>query len=709
MDDLDDVLERKPEPDREGMTEDELVAILKQEESDASSYHSSELADNQAQAIDRYYARPYGDEREGRSRVVMHDIEDTINWIMPSLMRVFLSSDELVSLEAVSPEDELEDPNAKVSRVKLGASYLEHIFFKDNKGETNIHDFAFDGLLQRQGVMHVAWEDPEDKPADVIEGASAQLVEKYATDPGYEITGIEPQPDGTFVLEFKKRPGMGKVCVEAVPPEEFAVSRRAKSLADASYHRRKRRVYLVDLIRQFPDQEEGLREFASSGDSFEIESDPRFTARHQDEGIDTSSVDGNRLEDRQVELLEEFKRIDFDGDGIVELRHVKRVGNVVLYNERVDRSEYVAWTPIRVSHKIAGRSMYDVLVDLQKIRTVIMRRILDSLDQSLTPQKAVDVKRLGADGLNDLLDNEVGGVIRTQGNPNEAVMTLTTPDVSGPALTVMEYMDQRSEEASGVTRHAQGLAPKAITDTFGGIEALQAAANSRIEMVARWLGVALEEVFQHILCLVCAHQDKPRMVKVLGKWFEIDPRSWSDEMSVRIHVGMSAANRQQQINNLSMIAAKQETILLKGGFSNPLVGLRHYRTTLARLTQAMGYKDADQFWGEITQEPAPQEQPDPKMEEIKLKAQADQAKLAAEAQHNTAKLAQEREIALARIASEREIAMERTNREMELAAWKAQVEAQLAERKSQREAFAGIGQGANDDLGGKVRMGGQIG
>lgn len=167
------------------MTEDQLIAILKSEEDDASSFYSSELARSQAEAMDRYHARPYGDGSEvpNRSQVVTHDIEDTINWLMPHLMRAFAMSDELLVIDDPGLEDN--DP-----LLTDAASYLMHIFYKDNEGETILHDFCFDGLLQKLGVVRVDWEDPQPKAPRMLEGLTADQLLKYANDPEYEILDV---------------------------------------------------------------------------------------------------------------------------------------------------------------------------------------------------------------------------------------------------------------------------------------------------------------------------------------------------------------------------------------------------------------------------------------------------------------------------------------------------------------------------------------
>lgn len=705
----------------EKMTEEDLARILRQEEAGAAAYHDSELAKAQEDGLRRYFGEPYGTEKDGRSKVVTQDIADDIHAIMPDLMRCFASAEDLVSVKPTNPDDDKpapigHDPQtgmpkiSKKTKADIIAGYLTHVFFEDNKGQELIHDFAFDGLVQRVGVLHVAFEPPEPKTPQTVEGVGPEQLAKYMADPEYQILE-QVEENGVFTLRVQRTPQVGRVCISAVPPEEFAVDKLARNICEAKYHRRKRTRYLAELIRLYPDKEDELMELRNSvsGDS-SLWDDGRKAARYPDDDVDPEpkySTEGRR----EVILHEEFIRIDFDGDGIVELRHVKRVGNVILENIEVDASDFVIWSPYRVSHRAIGRSVPDLMDDIQRIRTEITRNYLDSLSSSLAPRTYVNTQAIDQDGLDAVVDNEQSAVIPVKGDPRAAVLESIPPDVSGPALTALEYFDQRGQEASGVTQHSQGMDPAALNKTATGIDLLQAAGKTRVEMIARWLGLALEDVFKRALQLVVAHQDKPRQVKLFGEWCEIDPRTWSDEMAVCINIGSAGVSRHQRIANLMAIMNIQKEVLLGMG-ATPFVTIQHLRNSASSVAQAMGFRDPTLFFGEVPEDWAPEPQPDPKVEEAKAKlqleaqmAQADmqlsqakqqadqqmaQQKIAAEREIAAFKAQSEREIAQIRVAMEREIALMRMNMEADLEQRRLEVEAAQAERDSARQAEVGV-------------------
>ena len=736
----------------EEMGDDELIAILRAEEADATSYYTSELATDQADAMDRYFAAAYGNEIEGRSQVRTHDIEDTINWILPDLMRVFKAG-EMVSCTPNAADDE--------ANVDDAADYLEHVFFVDNPGAAIIHDFAFDGLLQRLGVISVMWEDPKPRIPQILEGVSIEQLMKLDADPEYEILEQEqkgapaavppvapqpdpmppmpgqipgqpvsqpqampPQPDAgvppgaTWTLKVKRTPKVGRVKIENIPPEEIALSRQARAFPaqnrgtsqSANYVRRRQERYLRDVAKEFPDFKDELTTDALRVNEQSVDSDPRVQTRFQSEAVSVGRNASNDEARKKCEFLTEYLWIDFDNDGTTELRRILRVGNIILENLDVEDCEFKTWSPIRVAHRAIGRSVADTIIDLQKIRTTIMRLMLDGMSQTLVPRAYINTNVIDEEGIDDYLDAEVGGVVRGRGNAGEAISMLASPDVSAPAMQALEYVDQHNERRSGVSRHAQGIAPDAITKTASGIEMLQAAAGERVEMVARWLGLALEDVLKRALQLIVAHQDQPRWVKIKGRPMDVDPRTWSDEMGVSVHVGGASASQQQQLMNLSAIAQKQEQAIQMGGPSNPVCGVDHLIHTYSRMTEGMGFKDATKFWNApdaakqmVEQQAAQGPPPDPKMLEAQHKAQLaeaaaqhkaqlDQATAQQKAQTDSAMLQQkqassEREAALKHWQLEQEAALKKRQQDAEgaLAVRQQEFEANLAVRQQQFE------------------------
>lgn len=735
----------------------DLLKILKEEETDASTYYASQLAESQAEAMDRYHARPYGDEVDGRSKVVTHDIEDTINWIMPALMRTFEPSDDLI----VCDDDSVEDGS---EILKATSQYLRHVFFNRAGGEDIIHDFIFDGLLQKVGVIRTAWEPPRPSPPIIRDSVTIEQLLRYENDPQYQILEITPDGEGeapgsmpvsdeaqeqpqlppppvpglmaqdqgpapiglmagagqqtgpqaqeasplapmagqpgamqlspeqliafgqTFSVKLQKVPRSGKPIVETIQPEQFLISSRAKSIEEAPYHGARFEMFMADVIAMYPERAYLLDpngDHLKPNDEEELNADTRMLARFPDEpDMGRHAHDDEYREKCWLKI--EYLHCDYDRDGIVELRRIVRVGDVILENDIAEESEYTLWSPLRVSHRAIGRSLADTLIDIQKIRTVITRKTMDALSQSLTPRTFYNKRSATSDPtfVDQLLDHDVGSAIGVDGNPNEQVLVQVTPDVSGAAFQAIEYWDRRSEEASGVNRHAMGIQPQAITDTAKGIDSLQSAANSRVEQVARHVGKALSVALGKLLRIIVRHQHEPQIFKVSGKRVQWDARQVSDEMTVSVHVGMTAESREKRLAFLGNVLAAQKEILMQMGPSNPIVSLKNLRHTLGQMMTVGGYRDASPFFGEVPenwQPPAPG--PDPKLAEVQGKQQLAQAEFQASQQKAQAELQQKGQLAQIELQGKTQLQAAEFQQRTKIEAAKAQREAETAAKK----------------------------
>lgn len=759
--------EKKPEFDKAA-----VLKVLREENADADTYYTSETANAQAEALDAYFGKaPKGldSSDENRSRIVTNDIGDTINWLMPSMMKPFLGSEQFITCD----DDGLDDGDPTLIQ---SAEFLRYVFFKDNPGDEILHDFCFDGLLQKIGVARVYWEDPKPKPAKTMSGVTAEQLIKYAQDPEYQILGVEqdgdtgadpddgdndgdeqpqgpqqqaqpqppmmpgqPQPgqpeqqsppDGaqppmggllappqgqpqqpgimgiqpqqqqaqqtaflpTFTVQVQRTPRVGKCRIEVVPPEEFRVARRAKKLKDA-YHGWKFQALLSDLRKDHPEEMMDFASTKASTSDIESMTDPRIQARFEDTGWISRSDDG------KVWVHIEYCHLDPFGQGEMKLYRIKRVGDTFLEFDQVDETEFVTWSPIRVAHRLIGAAVSDPLMQIQKVRTALMRKAMDSLSQSLQPRSAVAKRAIEHDATlyDRLMDHSVGDVIELDTDDvGKAFASIATPDVSPQAFAALEQWDRRSEEASGVSRHSMGVQPQAITDTKGGIENLQAASNSRIELVARWLAYALQEILDKSLRLIATHQDHARIVKINGKRLSIDPRRWSDEMTVTVNVGAVGESREKQLVYANAIMAVQEKIVTGMGPDNPLCGAKELRNTIAWSLELMGRKDAGAYIKEVPEDYRPPDPPpDPKvaLEQAKLQSQqqAEQAKMQQAMQIKQAELQMQQQSEAARMQHEAALKQAEAQFNQTLAREKLEADMQArqyeADRKAEQDAL----------------------
>jgi hypothetical protein len=368
---------------------------------------------------------------------------------------------------------------------------------------------------------------------------------------------------------------------------------------------------------------------------------------------------------QEVEVYEAYLRTDYDGDGVAELRQIFYAGSDILSNTETDYLPFHSLCPIPIPHKFFGESLADRSMDIQLIKSTVVRQMLDNLYLSNNARVgAVE----GQVNLDDLLSVTPGGVVRMK-NP-QAIVPLSVPSVIAQAFPMLQYLDDAQTKRTGISDMQQGLNPDVLQNvTAAAVAASTAAAGGKLELIARiFAETGVRTLFQGILQLLCKYQDKPTLMRMRGKYIPIDPRSWSNEYDVDISVGLGTGNKAEQMTMLQMVLAKQEAILQQFGPANPLVTVGQYRNTLGRFIEAAGFTDSAEFFKEVTPEieqqlaQPQQQQPDPTVQaliqqsqaQIQIAQQKAQADVQAAQQKAQADIALQREKAAADIQIQRE-------------------------------------------------------
>jgi hypothetical protein len=495
------------------------------------------------------------------------------------------------------------------------------------------------------------------------------------------MTGIPTLAINLYNVTLKRTNKNGKVIVENVPPEEFLISKKARTIADSPFVAHRRLITRSELIAMkfAKDVVETLPTWSDL--TYTQERTARFSNGENPD--DNNTIDPSMEE---IEVYECYIKADMDGDGIAELRKVFYAGREILDDEEVDFVPFASICPIPMPHKFYGHSLADRTMDLQLIKSTVTRQILDNL--YLTNNARMGVVE-GQVNLDDMLTVTAGGVVRIK-NPN-AIVPLTVPATASQSFPMLQYLDSVQSKRTGVNDAQQGLDPNILQNaTATAVAAVQSAAAGKIEMIARLFAeTGVKDLFQKILQLLCKYQDKARVIRLRGKYVSIDPREWTNGFDVSINVGLGTGNKQEQMAMVALVLQKQEQILGTQGFNNPLVTLTQYRETLGRFIEAAGYKDSSEFFKEIPPEleqqianPQPQQAPvDPAVQAYMAQAQAqmqiDQAKaqqqMALEQQKAEADLMLQQQKAQAEIQLKREKAMA----DLELKTAEFQAEAQL--------------------------------
>ena len=646
--------ETSPDPP-EMMEEEEYSGYLRSQVEDAVNFIDEFLSPDRAEATEYYQGKDFGNEAEGRSRYVSRDVMDVVQSILPSLLRIFHGTQKICEFVPRNPED---TPYASQA-----TDYVRYILQEDNRFFLSLHSCLKDMLIRRNGFLKAYWAEDVQVEGYSYTGLDEDGLQALVADESVEIVDAEGHPISSeaqtnpqtgqpmpipqvYDVQVTRRITEGRVRVEALPPEEVLVDRSARSLEEATLVAHRRTMSVGELTAMGFDYED-FEDFIGDDESGSLGVNLEKAVR-KPEYIDRDV----HLHDSQrtVHVTEGWVRIDRDGDGIPEMRHFLLAGGQrtgLLLDEPANRCPIFSSCPDPEPHDWSGNSVHDVIKDVQKTKSAIMRNMLDSLALSTHPRMTFVE---GQANTSDLMESDtIGALIRTR-TPN-AVTPLTIPFVGQAAFPVLSYFDEVKETRTGISKASMGLDPDSMqSSTRAAVAATISAAQSKVELIARIVAEQLiRPLYRHILRLICEHQDAPRMIRLNNEFKQMDPRTWDATMDIGINVSLGQGTEEQRVQALLGIKATQEEILLKLGPDNPLCDVQRYHNTLSKIVELSGFRDANQFFSDPqTYQPPPPEPPEPTPEETVAQAQMVAAQ--AQAQYNTEKLALDRDKAQADVA-----------------------------------------------------------
>ncbi len=613
------------------MTDTDLEAIMGQEITDAVSYIDSDLSPIRARGTEYYRGDPFGNEEDGRSQVVAMEVRDTVSAMLPSLMRVFFSTENTVEFVPRGPED--------VENAQQATDYCNYVFNNDNNGFMVAYATFKDALVRKCGIVKAWVEDTESVRIEEYSGLDDQTLQIVMQEGDADVKIVASYPDETMQgamqidpmtgqpmppamihdVQIKRKVTDKRIHVACLPPEELLLSRQAMSFKDAPFIGHRKMATVAELISMGYDEDE-VMDYVGSSD---LNDNEEALARAPLANNQYLTESANPMMQR-VLYVEGYAKVDFDGDGIPELRKMCFMGSGYKMVRNLPAS-YIPFIefpcdPEPHTSPLEAMSIFDITRDLQEIKSEVMRNTLDSLAQSIHPRTVIVEGQVNID---DALNNETGAIIRARA-PN-MVQALTTPFVGQAAFPVLDYLDQIKEGRTGMSKASMGLNPDALqSSTKAAVAATVSASQGRIELTARLMAEGMRELFKTILFLVTTHQDKPRMIRLRNRWVQIDPRAWDNTMDVNINIGLGNGDTNERVATLMQILAKQESIINQYGLENPVVSPQMYVRTLKKVVELSGFKDASSYFADIPDgwkaPPAPQK---PSPEEVLAQVQAE--------------------------------------------------------------------------------------
>lgn len=682
-----------------GMDDKKLASMLDDQISNAREYDASELSSRREKALAYFEGELDIKPMPGRSEVVSRDVADAHGFILPGLMRVFLASDRLGIYEPRKPGDE--------AFAKQATDYVNYVLLDECHGKRHIRDAIHDGLLLANGPIKVWWDASPRYETETYTGLEEDAYLALANEEDVEETVEHSEREEVLQVPQMTEQGVvmvdvplvlhdckvrrvvesGRMKMRGLPPEDLLLARSVLDLNDEATvpfvaHRSFRT--RSEMIEQGYDR----KTVEDLPTRYETDDNAERDARN------APSLTGDDAADKSMEEVEVFEcyiLADYDGDGIAERRKVVMAGGVgerhILENEEWgDPLPFADLVPEPVPHRWRGRSLFDELEEVQKIKTVLTRQALDNLYASNVPQRAVRPNAI--ENLDALIDQRFGEVILA--NDPDAIKDLAVPFVADKTFPILAYFDEVASRRTGISSQSVQLDMEALQNqTAAAVQAGQSAAHTKVEEYARNIADGgLKRLFQIALQIHVKHQDRPRTIRLRGDWVEMNPSQWSADMDVTINVGLGSGSRDRDLQYLAGIAASQKEIIMTLGPSNPIVPLNKYLDTMRMMVEASGIRAPERFFPEVDDETLQQfasqqgQQPDPAMAKAQADMQIAQAKLQMDMQAKQAEFEFKAQLEQAKAQADVQAFRERAELEMQLEREKAAANLQIARDKA---------------------------
>jgi hypothetical protein len=609
---------------------DEVALIAAIDDADNRSYGSNlsnltaELSAQRALAIDLYLGKNVDPAPEGQSNVVDRTVFETVQWILPSLCRIFANGDDVVTLLPLGPQD--------VDQAKQETAYLNWLVTVKHSWFDQFLEFATDCLLTKNAYWLVYKDNNRQVDIEKYEDQTKMGIAFLLQDPTCQLISSQAKaapdmppdpvlgPDGQPVIDANGQPmttpallydvtvrrvkNQKDICLRVLPPERCKVDQRAFNWR------------LDDRCGYFEYWEEmTLTELREQGYeiSTDIADDPEI---YTQEDYARDQFGERRLERykpadpsmRRVKARMIWIRVDADGDGIAELLQITRVGRHILYKEEVSRIPVASGVACPLPHRHVGVGIGDMVADIQRIKTFLMRQGLDGLYASNYPQKVLNENFVNMD---DVMIRRPDGVIRA--TDINQIRYEQVPFVFPQVVEGLQYMDQVRESRTGVNNGFSGIGTADLMESAqpGTVNQMTSMAAQRVEQIARILAFAIEDLFSIVHEQVLKMGHKRQVVQLLGNWVEVDPGGWQRRTDFKACVAFSSGNKDAQVSRLMVMLQKQAEALTTG---IPVCTPENYYNTLVELTKAADFAQPERFWTDPAK--APPKPPPPPPEQI---------------------------------------------------------------------------------------------
>lgn len=544
---MDDILQLGSTSNEEAILNDFDKTIVRRIQADiasAEAYQASVVEPTVKQRYEIYYAdKDYYRNRfpilSKTSDLVSTDVADTIEWALPSLMKVFTGSDEVITIAGVTEEDD--------TKAETMQELLVYQLQRQNKFFPILYNWMKDALITGMGIIKCYWERTEGYTTEqtTLNNEALQALQQT----GVPIVSIEgPDIYGDFVVTYQS-PYYVKNApkIENILVSDFIYSSDAKSLEEANFVAQKRKV-TMSYLREREAQgvyanidEIKTEDFRQS----KVESPIEQVIGDKYNDLTFNQEDKARLE---VVIYECYTKMDINGDGILEDMIITICGDTIIRIEQnyMGRHPFFTISPTKDPHRIwVKRSYAELIGELQDLKVALTRQIMQNVALNNDPKML-----LAEDAIN--IDDYIQGrkVIRMKSGHslNEVAMPMPVHPLSPQTFQFLEYIEGQKENRTGITRYNQGLDANSLNKTATGISAILGQSSQRLELIARMFAeTGIYELFRFMVSLNQKFIDQNTVIRLTNKSLKINPEDLTGNFDLVVNAGISIATKESTI------------------------------------------------------------------------------------------------------------------------------------------------------------------
>lgn len=531
--------------DNEAVLQDLNQTVVRYVQNDikrAEAYQGSVIE----RTVKERYAIYYADKEYYRNKfpilsktsdLVSTDVADTIEWALPSLMKVFTGSDEVITIAGVTEEDD--------TKAETMQELLVYQLQRQNKFFPILYNWMKDALITGMGIVKCYWERTEGFTTEqaVLNNESLQAL----IETGVNVTDIQgPDAFGDFTVTYQS-PYYVKNApkIENILISEFIYSPDAKSLEEANFVAHKRKV-TMSYLREREAQGVYANIDAIKPDSgYSVVTDPVQDVI----GDNYNDIIGDEQKARQeVTIYECYTKIDVNNDGILEDMIITICGDTIIRMEQnyMGRHPFFAISPTKDPHRIwVKRSYAELIGELQDLKVALTRQIMQNVALTNDPKMLLDETAINID---DFVQGRKVIRMKAGHSLHEVAMPMNISPLSPQTFTFLEWIEEQKENRTGITRYNQGLDANSLNKTATGISAILGQSSQRLELVARMFAeTGLYELFRFMVSLNQKFIDQQTVIRLTNKEMKITPEDLDGSFDLIVNAGISISTKESTI------------------------------------------------------------------------------------------------------------------------------------------------------------------